>query len=115
MAGGRPVFLMDIASDGSPLGSIGWQRSPLLEEPEAVASSGSCSFHPANVCKNSTPPESADPCQHTLIDLLRDDGIGLDEVLLLQPGENGTSVRPAGELSEIGAYWKAGCLWPKWQ
>ena len=34
-------------------------------------------------------------------DLLRDDGIGLDEVLLLQPGENGTSVRAAGELFEI--------------
>ncbi len=34
-------------------------------------------------------------------DLLRDEGIGLDEVLLLQPGENGTNVRPAGELFEI--------------
>jgi predicted ATPase len=34
-------------------------------------------------------------------DLLRDDGIGLDEVLLLQPGKNGTSVRPAGEFFEI--------------
>ncbi len=34
-------------------------------------------------------------------DLLRDDGIGLDEVLLLQPGENGTTVHVAGELFEI--------------
>lgn len=34
-------------------------------------------------------------------DLLRDEGIGLDEVLLLQPGENGTSVRPAKEFDEI--------------
>jgi predicted ATPase len=34
-------------------------------------------------------------------DLLRDDGIGLDEVLLLQPGEKGTSVCAAGELFEI--------------
>ncbi len=41
-------------------------------------------------------------------DLLRDDGIGLDEVLLLQPGENGTSVRPAGELSEIRSLLEGG-------
>jgi predicted ATPase len=34
-------------------------------------------------------------------DLLRDEGIGLDEVLLLQPGENGTSVRPAKDFDEI--------------
>ena len=41
-------------------------------------------------------------------DLLRDDGIGLDEVLLLQPGENGTSVRPAGELFEIRSLLEGG-------
>lgn len=34
-------------------------------------------------------------------DLLRDDGIGLDEVLLLQPGEQGTSVRAAGDFKQI--------------
>jgi predicted ATPase len=34
-------------------------------------------------------------------DLLRDEGIGLDEVLLLQPGENGTSVRPVSGFEEI--------------
>lgn len=41
-------------------------------------------------------------------DLLRDDGIGLDEVLLLQPGENGTSVRAAGELFEIRSLLEGG-------
>ncbi len=41
-------------------------------------------------------------------DLLRDDGIGLDEVLLLQPSENGTIVRPAGELSEIRSLLEGG-------
>jgi len=41
-------------------------------------------------------------------DLLRDDGIGFDEVLLLQPGENGTSVRPAGELFEIRSLLEGG-------
>ena len=41
-------------------------------------------------------------------DLLRDDGIGLDEVLLLQPGENGTSVCAAGELFEIRSLLEGG-------
>lgn len=34
-------------------------------------------------------------------DLLRDDGIGLDEVLLLQPATNGTSVGAASQFEEI--------------
>jgi len=34
-------------------------------------------------------------------DLLRDDGIGLDEVLLLQPEKEGTSVHPASNFDEI--------------
>jgi predicted ATPase len=36
-------------------------------------------------------------------DLLKDPGIGLDEVLLLTPGKEGTSVRPAGAFEEIKA------------
>jgi len=34
-------------------------------------------------------------------DLLRDDGIGLDEVLLLRPTQEGTEVTPAGKFQEI--------------
>lgn len=34
-------------------------------------------------------------------DLLRDEAIGLDEVLLLQPGAEGTSVQPASHFDEI--------------
>lgn len=34
-------------------------------------------------------------------DLLRDEGIGLDEVLLLRPGAEGTEVKPASAFSEI--------------
>lgn len=34
-------------------------------------------------------------------DLLRDEGIGLDEVLLLNPKDEGTSVRPAAEIDEV--------------
>jgi len=35
------------------------------------------------------------------MDLLRDEGIGLDEVLLLEPGTEGTSVVPAGSVHAI--------------
>ena len=35
------------------------------------------------------------------MDLLRDEGIGLDEVLLLEPGTEGTSVSPASSNKEI--------------
>jgi predicted ATPase len=41
-------------------------------------------------------------------DLLRDDGIGLDEVLLLEPGEEGTSVRLAKDFAEIVALLEGG-------
>ena len=34
-------------------------------------------------------------------DLLRDDGIGLDEVLLLEPGTEGASMQPASSYAEI--------------
>ncbi len=34
-------------------------------------------------------------------DLLRDDGIALDEVLLLRPGGEGTEVNPAGDFQDI--------------
>jgi hypothetical protein len=34
-------------------------------------------------------------------DLLRDEGIGLDEVLLLRPSSEGTEVAPAGAFPEI--------------
>jgi predicted ATPase len=41
-------------------------------------------------------------------DLLRDEGIGIDEVLLLQPGTEGTSVRAASEFTEIKALLEGG-------
>lgn len=41
-------------------------------------------------------------------ELLKDEGIGLDEVLLLQPGEEGTSVRPASSYDEVKALLEAG-------
>jgi len=41
-------------------------------------------------------------------DLLRDEGIGLDEALLLQPGPEGTSVSPANSFTEIKALLESG-------
>ncbi len=41
-------------------------------------------------------------------DLLRDEGIGLDEVLLLMPGSEGTSVQPAREFRDIEELLKGG-------
>jgi predicted ATPase len=41
-------------------------------------------------------------------DLLRDEGIGLDEVLLLIPGDEGTAVRSASEFREIEELLKGG-------
>jgi len=41
-------------------------------------------------------------------DLLRDDGIGLDEVLLLQPATNGTSIATASQFEDIKALLEGG-------
>jgi hypothetical protein len=41
-------------------------------------------------------------------DLLRDEGIGVDEVLLLIPGQEGTSVQSAGEFREVEELLKGG-------
>ncbi len=41
-------------------------------------------------------------------DLLRDEGIGLDEVLLLYPEREGTTIRPASALNEIRALLETG-------
>jgi len=41
-------------------------------------------------------------------DLLRDEGIGLDEALLIQPAPNGASVRTASEFEEIRALLEGG-------
>lgn len=41
-------------------------------------------------------------------DLLRDEGIGLDEVLLLIPGSEGTAIEPASDLSEASSLLSGG-------
>ena len=41
-------------------------------------------------------------------EILADEGLGLDEVILLEPGEEGTTVRPASEVPDIGSLIGAG-------
>ncbi len=41
-------------------------------------------------------------------ELLRDEGIGLNEVLLLEPASEGTSVRPLGEFEQVRQLLDAG-------
>lgn len=45
-------------------------------------------------------------------DLLRDEGIGLDEVLLLRPSPEGTDVRPATDLDQVRALVEGGVPLP---
>lgn len=45
-------------------------------------------------------------------DLLRDEGIGLDEVLLLIPGREGTTVTPASKLTDVAALLEGGLSLP---
>ena len=46
-------------------------------------------------------------------DMIRDEGIGLDEVLLLIPGAEGTSIRLANEFSEVPALLEGGLSLPE--
>jgi len=46
-------------------------------------------------------------------DLLRDEGIGLDEVLLLEPGREGTQVNPASSFVDIEELLKGGLTLPE--
>ena len=46
-------------------------------------------------------------------DLLRDDGIGLDEVLLLAPGKEGTEVNPASSFVDIKELLEGGLTLPE--
>jgi len=85
-------FLWALMEGGGPV---------LLEEPEL-------SLHPEIV---SFLPQMFARVQHRTgkqvllsthsSDLLRDGGIGLDEVLLLRPGPEGTTVTPADAFDEI--------------
>ncbi len=40
--------------------------------------------------------------------LLQDEGIGLNEVLILQPGDNGTTIRPLGDFEDVARLLEGG-------
>jgi len=46
-------------------------------------------------------------------ELLRDEGIGMDEVLLLTPGDEGTSVKPASEFKDVETLLDSGLSLPE--
>jgi hypothetical protein len=46
-------------------------------------------------------------------DLLRDEGIGLDEVFLLMPGKEGTEVSPASRFAEVKELLEGGVTLPE--
>ncbi len=85
-------LLWALLDDGGPL---------LLEEPEL-------SLHPAIVRyipQMFSRVQLAKDCQILISthssELLQDEGSGLDELLLLRPSEEGTTVTPAGDIEEI--------------
>jgi predicted ATPase len=73
----------------------------LLEEPELSLHPGVIQFIPQMIARMQRRLDSQIFISTHSSDLLQDSGIGLDEVLLLQPEPEGTSVRPASEFSEI--------------
>ncbi len=73
----------------------------LLEEPELSLHPGVIQFIPQMIARIQRRLGSQIFISTHSSDLLQDSGIGLDEVLLLQPEPEGTSVRPASEFSDI--------------
>ena len=81
--------------------TVGGTGPLLLEEPELSLHPEVVRFLPQMFARiqRRTGRQTLISTQST--DLLRDEGIGLDEVLLLQPGTEGTSVQPASQFAEI--------------
>jgi ABC-type multidrug transport system ATPase subunit len=73
----------------------------LLEEPELSLHSEIVRFLPQMFARAQRRTEKQLILSTHSPDLLRDDGIGLDEVLLLRPGAEGTEVTAANAFSDI--------------
>ncbi len=73
----------------------------LLEEPELSLHPEVIRFIPQMLARSQRHSGRQVLISTHSTDLLRDDGIGLDEVQLLEPGTEGTSVRTASDLKEI--------------
>lgn len=73
----------------------------LLEEPELSLHSEIVRYLPQMFARVQRRTERQIILSTHSPDLLRDEGIGLDEVLLLRPGSEGTEMAPAGAFQEI--------------
>ncbi len=80
----------------------------LLEEPELSVHSGVVRYLPYLFLRLQQRSERQVLISTHTADLLRDEGIGLNEVLLLQPGAEGTVVRQAGDFEQIKTLVEAG-------
>ncbi len=89
-------------------------RGPLLlEEPELSLHSEVVRFLPQMFARiNRRAGRQVILSTHSA-DLLRDEGIGLDEVFLLTPGKEGSRVRPASELAEVRYLLEGGVSLPE--
>jgi predicted ATPase len=73
----------------------------LLEEPELSVHPGVVRYIPQLLARAQSQSGRQILLSTHSADLLRDDGIGMDEALLLEPGAEGTEVRPASDILEI--------------
>jgi len=90
------VLRWHAAADGHALGSDGWAGPLLLEEPELSLHPGVVRVLPQMLARVQRRTGRQVFLSTHSPDLLRDEGIGLDEVLLLIPGREGTKVKTAG-------------------
>ena len=80
----------------------------LLEEPELSVHSGIVRYLPYLFYRLQQRSGRQVLISTHTAELLRDEGIGLNEVLLLQPGTEGTAIHSAGDLKEVKALVEAG-------
>jgi predicted ATPase len=73
----------------------------LLEEPELSVHPGVVRYIPQLIARTQRKTQRQILISTHSPDLLRDEGIGLDEVLLLEPGAEGTTVRPASDIRDV--------------
>ena len=80
----------------------------LLEEPELSLNSSIVSRIPALIFKLQKPKQRQVLVTTHSLDLLKDKGISLDEILLLTPSNEGTEVRSSSSIPEIRAMMEGG-------
>ena len=80
----------------------------LLEEPELSLNSEVVQYIPQMLVRVQRRSGSQVMVSTHSGDLLKDEGIGLDEVLVLSPGTEGTTVKTAGEFQEVRALLEGG-------